>query len=382
MNGINRNHDNLKKFLSSSPKINSRKTFEEGDEVIVKGVEREGTVNKRRGDYYNVTLDATGKKEKNNVFVGDMVRASRQIKSSIDKRYHYYSAIDNSGKKWIESIVTEFFDILRSRVEDIGELSATFKSEGNGASGDLITRLYEDGYNFATISYHTSYYDSQPHTLKVELNGCNGWRYFEDLIEIDVSELPREIYSLYSSFMYEMRRNHTNYLHVKNGGELENGIRVYPIDSSRQIKSRFYMDGDPRQFTLSEVAQYLSALFFDLRTIHFNTTGSEFYTYHKLAEELYEKTEDYYDDIVETAINFDSDVSPMYVLPGDWIFVEEDSDFSTENKSVQTMILERLKVIYDVLEKTQDYDSMVSSKLDGMMEYYDKEIYKLSQALK
>ena len=82
MDGINRNYDNFKKLLRGSSKINSRKTFEEGDEVIVKGVEREGTVNKRRGDYYNVTLDATGKKEENNVFVGDMVRASRQIKSA------------------------------------------------------------------------------------------------------------------------------------------------------------------------------------------------------------------------------------------------------------------------------------------------------------
>ena len=82
MDGINLNHDNFKKLLRGSSKINSRKTFEEGDEVIVKGVEREGTVNKRRGDYYNVTLDATGKKEENNVFVGDIVRASRQIKSA------------------------------------------------------------------------------------------------------------------------------------------------------------------------------------------------------------------------------------------------------------------------------------------------------------
>jgi hypothetical protein len=46
------------------------------------------------------------------------------------------------------------------------------------------------------------------------------------------------------------------------------------------------------------------------------------------------------------------------------------------------MILERLKIIYDVLENVAQYDSMVQSKIDGMMEFYNKEIYKLTQALK
>ena len=31
-------------------RIQNRKTFEEGDNVIVKGVDRKGTVNKRKGD--------------------------------------------------------------------------------------------------------------------------------------------------------------------------------------------------------------------------------------------------------------------------------------------------------------------------------------------
>jgi len=149
----------------------------------------------------------------------------------------------------------------------------------------------------------------------------------------------------------------------------------------KKIASRYYMDNS-RQFTLSEVAQYLSSLFFDLRTIHFLTTGSEFYTYHELAQTLYEKTEDYYDDIVETAITFDNDVSPMYVLPGDWQFVDENGSFNTDGQVVQTLILQRLQIIYDVLENVAQYDSMVQSKIDGMMEYYNKEIYKLTQALK
>lgn len=148
----------------------------------------------------------------------------------------------------------------------------------------------------------------------------------------------------------------------------------------KQIKSDFQIDYS-RKFTLSEVAQYFAALFFDLRSIHFNT-GSEFYTYHELAQELYEKTEEYYDDIMETAISFDDDTSPMYVLPGDWIFVDEDDSISTEGQVVQTLILERLQKIYYVLESVQEYDSMVQSKIDSMMEFYDKEIYKLKQVLK
>ncbi len=148
------------------------------------------------------------------------------------------------------------------------------------------------------------------------------------------------------------------------------------------IESRFNQMDNLKQYTLSECSQYLASLFFDLRTIHFKATGSEFYTYHELAQELYEKTEDYYDDMIETALGYDSNVSAMYVLPGDWNFVDENGSFDTNGQVVQTLILERLERIYDVLENVQDYDSMVSSKIDGMLEFYDKEIYKLSQALR
>ena len=154
------------------------------------------------------------------------------------------------------------------------------------------------------------------------------------------------------------------------------------IESSKQLTSRFNQMDSFEKYTLSEASQYLSALFFDLRTIHFLCTGSEFYTYHELAQELYEQTEDYYDDLVETAIGYDSDIQPMYVLPGDWNFVNENDSFDTNLDSPQNLILSKLKKIYDILENVQEYDSMVSSKIDGMLEYYDKEIYKLSQALK
>lgn len=154
------------------------------------------------------------------------------------------------------------------------------------------------------------------------------------------------------------------------------------VKSSKQIQSRFYQNGGDNLYTLSEAAQYLASLFFDLRTIHFLSTGSEFYTYHKLAQELYEQTEEYYDDLVETAIGYDSDVSPMYVLPGDWDFVDENDSLDTTGQVPQTLILDRLQQLYDVLENVQSYDSMVQSKIDSMLEYYDKEIYKLRQALK
>lgn len=154
-----------------------------------------------------------------------------------------------------------------------------------------------------------------------------------------------------------------------------------PIESSHKIQSRFYQSAISK-YTLSEAAQYMAALFFDLRSIHFLTTGNEFYTYHKLAEELYEKTEDFYDDLIETAIGYDSDISAMYVLPGDWDSVNTDGSFNSNAQVPQTLILDRLEKIYDVLESVKEYDSMVKSKLDAMLEYYDKEIYKLKQALK
>ena len=154
-----------------------------------------------------------------------------------------------------------------------------------------------------------------------------------------------------------------------------------PIESSHKIQSRFYQSAISK-YTLSEAAQYMAALFFDLRSIHFLTTGNEFYTYHKLAEELYEKTEDFYDDLIETAIGYDSDISAMYVLPGDWDSVNTDRSFNSNAQVPQTLILDRLEKIYDVLESVKDYDSMVKSKIDAMLEYYDKEIYKLKQAVK
>ena len=81
-------------------------------------------------------------------------------------------------------------------------------------------------------------------------------------------------------------------------------------------------------------------------------------------------------------MGYDSNVQPMYVLPGDWNFIDDNGSLSTDGQTVQTLLLDRLMQIYDVLDNVREYDGMVSSKIDSMLEYYDKEIYKLSQALR
>ena len=197
-------------------------------------------------------------------------------------------------------------------------------------------------------------------------NRVNTWFDGKDLYEVD-----------------EMNQDNTDRVHLMEKYTLNDlkhlGYKM--MNDYEQIESRFNRMNTFNKYTLSEVAQYLSALFFDLRTIHFKTTGNDFLTYHELAQELYEQTEEYYDDIVETAISFDNNTSPMYVLPGDWNFVDENNSLSTDGQFVQNLILDKLKAIYDVLENVKEYDSMVQSKIDSMLEYYDKEIYKLSQVV-
>ena len=151
-----------------------------------------------------------------------------------------------------------------------------------------------------------------------------------------------------------------------------------------KIVSRFDTKFDYNSYSLSEVAQYLAAFFFDLRTIHFLTIGSEFYTYHSLAEDLYETTEDYYDDLVESAIGYNELFVSMNVIPDDWEVVNPNLyfDLNTNKFVPQVLIFDRLKKIFDILQNVRDYDSGIRSKLDAMMEYYDKEIYKLSRVLK
>ena len=584
--------------------IKNRRTFEEGDEVIVKGVEREGTVNKRRGDFYNVTLDATGEKKEKNVFGGDMVKASVELEpelwndiynnilESVVDSYHgdpeavdsdlLYSDVQFFVKEYckdknedeIDSYEMEKYiknkldydDYLPDEIESsktiksakseeeyeqaVIEIADFFGVNANGSIvpiGREVTDIdYENGLDDICRKYDVSlkrskfnsnnyivsskqikssvegsgryeiYYNTNnsAYTRGWDLDYPNKqdsfnsideiatWMYdnncgyglvdeneqplpnltLDDLVEAannaDISGGDTAVFSFedfetgekkYTQWdpddfgpgemdedgmimaskkqiksskyddLFDLCRwdmlEHTVFLDRDQCKESKLGMsdlidllnEVAPywagVDNLEKLKdvcrkaknptakarlemletaednarftdkfyksfnvhkkiaSRYYMDNS-RKFTLSEVAQYLSSLFFDLRTIHFLTTGSEFYTYHELAQTLYEKTEDYYDDIVETAITFDSDVSPMYVLPGDWQFVDENGSFDTNGQVTQTLILQRLQIIYDVLENVAQYDSMVQSKIDGMMEFYNKEIYKLTQALK
>ena len=242
-----------------------------------------------------------------------------------------------------------------------------------------------------------------PYNSNTENEDWNDWRAGFSEGEHDRIHSSRQIKSARISFVNEENGNRVNTWF--NGKDLyevdemnqDNTDRVYlmekytlddlkhlgykMMDDYEQIESRFNQMNTFNKYTLSEVAQYLSALFFDLRTIHFKTTGNDFLTYHELAQELYEQTEEYYDDIIETAISFDNNTSPMYVLPGDWNFVDENNSLSTDGQFVQNLILDKLKAIYDVLENVKEYDSMVQSKIDSMLEYYDKEIYKLGQVV-
>lgn len=317
--------------------LKNRKTFEEGDNVIVKGVDRKGTVNKRKGDFYNVTLDAAEEQEKNNVFAGDMVKASRK-KVSLDK-------LLTSGRYAVE------IKTVNGTPDSDESLNIPYSVFGKEYQKDVE-------YDIEDIKKVVDELRNSGYVISAMFAGMG----IMDVVVLD--EKSHKI--LYHINLHE----HTDFTKDK----------AY-LNSSRHINSRFYQNGGDNLYTLSECAQYLAALFFDLRTIHFNATGSEFYTYHSLAQELYEQTEKYYDDMIETALGYDSNVQPMYVLPGDWNFIDDNGSLSTDGQTVQTLLLDRLMQIYDILDNVREYDGMVSSKIDSMLEYYDKEIYKLSQAL-
>jgi len=380
-------------------KIQNRKIFEEGDNVIVKGTDRKGTVNKRKGDFYNVTLDAAEEQEKDNVYSGDMVKASKSINSMAIKQIEKYYKQGILNKREVIAVLIKengWSFPEAKQIADYYEKVFTPVHSSRRIKSSLTKEQYYD-----MVKRHISTNTSTPEFRAEELQavkdfpigtkiafrednswhdvndvytktGEDSWNYQmfinskeEDSFTLDDNRVAIQIHE-------EFCRHATPTSYVGGYGSIRN---------SKSLVSRFNQNVE-HLYTLSEAAQYLSALFFDLRTIHFLTTGSEFYTYHELAQELYEKTEDYYDDMVETAIGYDSDVSPMYVLPGDWQFVDEYGSFDTNGQVTQTLILDRLERIYDILESVNQYDSMVQSKIDSMLEYYDKEIYKLKQAMK
>lgn len=148
----------------------------------------------------------------------------------------------------------------------------------------------------------------------------------------------------------------------------------------RKIFSRFFNE-QGRQYSLTDMAKFMAAFYFDMRTVHFCTTGNDFYTYHQLAEELYTIAEMYYDDLIETAIGYDEEIKPMFVIPEAWCNIQA-SDIS--GAETEEIISKSLMQIFDKLESIAKgkYSSFVYSKIDSMLEYFDKEIYKIKQNAK
>jgi DNA-binding ferritin-like protein len=126
----------------------------------------------------------------------------------------------------------------------------------------------------------------------------------------------------------------------------------------------------------------MAVFYFDMRTAHFHTQGKEFLELHEYAQELYEQAEDYYDDLVETAISFNETVQPMFVTPGDWI--PESIDYNRTSSDTISLMLRSVQRLYDCLESItkEVYPSFVYSKIDSMLEWLDKQNYKLQQMSK
>lgn len=146
----------------------------------------------------------------------------------------------------------------------------------------------------------------------------------------------------------------------------------------RKIFSRFFITDCENKKSLSELAQDVAVFYFNMRTCHFKTSGKEFLELHEYAQELYEQAEDYYDDLVETAISYKEEIVPMCVVPDDWM-----PDFSEYDKGAEGTIQimkDCVKMLFDRLECLKDgYSSFVYSKRDTILEWLDKQNYKLEQ---
>ena len=147
------------------------------------------------------------------------------------------------------------------------------------------------------------------------------------------------------------------------------------------IFSRFF-NSVGSLYNLSELAQYMAVFYFNMRTAHFKTSGDTFLELHEYAQELYEQAEDYYDDLVETALSFNETVQPMFVTPGDWI--PESIDYNRTSSDTISLMLRSVQRLYDYLESLpkEVYPSFVYSKIDSMLEWLDKQNYKLQQMSK
>ena len=152
------------------------------------------------------------------------------------------------------------------------------------------------------------------------------------------------------------------------------------MKNSKHIFSRFF-NSMGSYCNLSELAQYMAVFYFNMRTVHFNTAGQNFLELHEYAQELYEQAEDYYDDLVETAMSFNETIQPMFVTPGNWVPTNEVPHNSSSSISIMS---DSVKILYDYLESIakEVYPSFVYSKIDSMLEWLDKQNYKLQQMSK
>ena len=146
------------------------------------------------------------------------------------------------------------------------------------------------------------------------------------------------------------------------------------------IFSRFF-NSMGSYYNLSELAQYMAVFYFNMRTVHFSTAGKNFLEIHEYAQELYEQSEDYYDDLVETAMSFNEPIQPMFVTPGNWAPTNEVPYNGSSSISIMS---DSVKILYDYLESIakEVYPSFVYSKIDSMLEWLDKQNYKLQQMSK
>lgn len=135
----------------------------------------------------------------------------------------------------------------------------------------------------------------------------------------------------------------------------------------------------PECNTLNVIALYVAAFYFDMRGAHFLSNGTEFLEVHEFAEGLYKKAEEVYDDFIEMAISYDEMILPMFCYPDDWEFIYGKNYFNIP--SIINAMRDRVQFLFDCMESIDKdiYSSFVYSKVDSVLEWLDKQNYKLMQ---
>ena len=132
--------------------------------------------------------------------------------------------------------------------------------------------------------------------------------------------------------------------------------------------------------SLADVARYVADFYFNMRDVHFFMHGKGFLEIHEYAQELYEQAEEYYDDLIETAIDFGEDVVSMKDTEELSFSERKDYDYANAASFMQANVSELMGVL-EFLDETV-YPSFIYSKIDSMLEWLDKQNYKLTQMSK